>query len=93
MYTNLLKLAAKRDFTMVAGGGSFVQSLLKPISIELNTAQALFIKSRQKRMRELYERETSQQLLDIKRLNLMLKTNICHYRWTPLGMCQLDASH
>ncbi|EDW60258.2 uncharacterized protein [Drosophila virilis] len=86
MAPNFLTLIAKRDFTTVASGSSVVNNLLKPIGFELKTAQALITKTRQKRMRELYEREFIQERLEVKQLNRNMNAKKYRYRCTPLGM-------
>ncbi|ALC41346.1 CG34210 [Drosophila busckii] len=85
-HSNLLTLVASRDYSTFSGGGGLTQRLLKPMSMELRSAQVQMIRRRQQLIKELYEQEFEDQSEELSKLKLSLKALAWRYRCTPLGL-------
>lgn len=74
IHSRSFALAASRDYTKVASGGSIVHRLLQPMTFEMKTGQNLLLRVRQQYMRALYEREWEQERVEFKRLKMSLRS-------------------
>ncbi|XP_023162323.2 uncharacterized protein LOC111593663 [Drosophila hydei] len=88
MPSDLTSLMARRNVrsTITGPKNSALHSLLAPIHQEVHAAHAHAIIMRQRRIRELFEREMEQVKMELNRLRPTQVGNNCRFRSTPLGM-------